>query len=113
MPATTKPAKKPPTSFTRTQLRGAIREAANQPPSDGRFDDRTAPDLDITRARVLDRALNALRPHAIPEVIDYHRDQARELRVTALPHEAEMLRVADEHEAIAEILDVLRPRGGR
>jgi hypothetical protein len=75
--------------------------------------DRTAPDLDITRARVLDRALNALRPHATPEVIDYHRDQARELRVTALPHEAEMLRVADEHEAIAEILDVLRSRGGR
>ena len=55
-------------------------------------------------------ALAKLMPHAKPDVIAWHRRQAKGLRADARPNETAMLRTAAEHEAIAGLLDALRPR---
>ena len=62
------------------------------------------------RAGKIADAIAKLEPHARTDVIAWHRRQAKGLRADARPKEIAMLRVASEHEAIADLLDALRPR---
>lgn len=114
MPAKTKTAtRKPMTDAQRRQAEEALRAAMEaMTPRPMGLEAKIAEFLNGRRAAI-EAAAKKLKPHAKVTNIRWHRKQARELRATAEPQDHEMLRTADEHEAIADLLQALRPRGGR
>lgn len=114
MPAKTKAATlKPMTDAQRHQVGEALRalmEAMTPRPTG--LEAKIEEHLSGRRAAI-DAAVDKLRPHAKASNIRWHRTQARELRATARIQDREMRRTADEHEAIADLLQALRPKRGR